>query len=146
MLHFGLTVFHWPKKAKVLEIEWLLLIILHFLCPPSSLCQGRPSQALFLGLWTGMFSSCLRSNLNFYLEKTTARFNFQIDLGTLHTYPGVCFIKQIMFSNLFLDSSDCQACDGCERSNEFIGVTACTESRHVHVDCSTEYLVRISIK
>ena len=34
----------------------------------------------------GMFSSCLGSNLNFYLE-ITARLNFKIDLRTLHTYP-----------------------------------------------------------
>ena len=34
-----------------------------------------------------MFSSCLRSNINFYWDKPTARLNFKIDLGTVHTNP-----------------------------------------------------------
>ena len=38
-----------------------------------------------------MFSSChrilLKIELEFLLKKITARLNFKIDLGTLHTYP-----------------------------------------------------------
>ena len=36
--------------------------------------------------WAGIFSSRLRSIMNF-TEKKTARLNFKIDLGTLHTLP-----------------------------------------------------------